>query len=374
MPNYDVIVLGTGGVGSAALYHLASRGVRCLGLDAFAPAHDRGSSHGENRIIRQAYYEHPDYVPLALAAYEHWSKVEAACNEQLFFRTGLLQVGPGEGDVLRGVQTSAAQHGLTVEEIASDEIPRRFSGFRVPPGMDGVFEAAAGYLAVERCVDQHLQLAVARGATLLTDERVNSWEVQDDLVSVRTGKHRHFARQLVIAAGAWSAEVLAGLNLPLRVLRKPQFWFPVSNPSLRSQNSPAFLFEMPDGIFYGFPPRDGKVKIAEHTGGDSVADPTAVDRTLHLADLDRVARFASAWLPGLHTQPVQHSVCMYTMSPDAHFILDRHPRHQQVCFAAGMSGHGFKFTGVLGQALADLALEGRTTLPVGFLGLSRFAR
>lgn len=373
MQTFDVIVLGTGGVGSAALYHLAARGARCLGIDAHPPAHDRGSSHGENRIIRQAYYEHPNYVPLALAAYDHWSELEAAAEQQLLFRTGLLQVGETEGGVLKGVLTSAATHGLAVERLTAEEIPRRFPGFLAPAGMDGVFEAAAGYLAVEQCVAQHLKQAMASGAQLRSSEKVISWKADATGVTVATDQGKYAADQLIVAAGAWSSSMLAELGIPLRVLRKPQFWFPVANGDLRRSDSPAFLFDMPQGIFYGFPPCGGRVKVAEHTGGNLVPNPDQVDRSLQLQDLDRVARFTSAWLPGLETQPVDHSVCMYTMSPDAHFVLDRHPMYPQVCFAAGMSGHGFKFTGILGKVLADWALRGRTDLPVDFLGLARLA-
>lgn len=375
MPSFDLIVLGTGGVGSAALYLAAKRGLRCLGVDAFPPAHAFGSSHGETRIIRQAYYEHTDYVPLALAAYEHWHSLEQEAAQQVFVQCGLLQVGPSEGEVLRGVRESVRRYNLAVEELSRAELGRRFPGFCVPEGMDGIYEATAGYLHVERAVAIQLTLAQCHGAGLETGQRVvrfSGSNQNDGSVEIETTSgERYSAARLIITAGAWAAQLLPGLRQSLTVLRKPLFWFPVVEPSLRPAESPAFLYEMPEGVFYGFPPIDGRMKIAEHSGGQPVPDPLTVERSILPADLPLLERFIADQLPGLDLTPVDHSVCMYTMSPDAHFIVDRHPEFPQVTFAAGLSGHGFKFTGALGQALVELAVDGATGLPVQFLSAQR---
>lgn len=378
MQTFDLIVLGTGGVGSAALYLAAKRGLRCLGVDAFPPAHALGSSHGQTRIIRQAYYEHPDYVPLAIASYDHWHAVEQEAGEQVFVQTGLLQVGPSEGEVVCGVRESARRYHLAVDELSQAEIAHRFPGFRVPEGMAGIYEATAGYLRVERAVALQLELAQKHGAVLETGQRVVSWNVnagQGGSVEIETDAGRRFSTaRLIITAGAWAAQLLPDLSRSLTVLRKPQFWFPVVDPSVRPADSPAFLYEMPEGVFYGFPPIAGRMKIAQHSGGDPVANPLTVERSILPTDLPPLQRFISGQLPGLDPNPADHSVCMYTMSPDQHFVVDRHPQYPQVAFAAGLSGHGFKFTGILGQALVELAVDGSTLLPVQFLSAQRLKR
>lgn len=370
---YDAIVLGTGGVGSAALYHLARRGVRALGLDRFPAAHDRGSSHGQTRIIRQAYFEHPDYVPLVLRAYDLWRDLEAQTGQRLFHQTGLLQVGPPEGEVLQGVLTSAARHNLAVEELTADEIEARWPAFRVEPGMRGAFEAQAGYLEVENCVRAHLDQATRLGAEFRPGESVRRWTSEAGEVVVETDSQTFRARRLIVAPGAWAAELLADVGVPFEVLRKPLFWYRTPAAVFDESRFPCFLFETPAGEFYGFPRVEPYgVKVAEHTSGDVVPDPLHVARELHAADRRGVEEFASRALPGLGSDLAQHAVCLYTMSPDRNFVVDRHPRADNVVFAAGLSGHGFKFTAVLGQALAELALDGHTDLPIGFLARARF--
>ncbi|MEZ6069321.1 MAG: N-methyl-L-tryptophan oxidase [Pirellulales bacterium] len=375
MHHYDAIVIGTGGVGSAAVMQLAVRGARVLGLDRFAGGHDRGSSHGQTRVIRRAYFEHSDYVPLVQRAFELWDELERASEQRLFQQTGLLQVGPADGLVLPGVLRSARQHQLDVESFTADEVGRRFPGFVAAPDCAAVLETGAGFLYVERCVLAHLAEARRHGAELRSDVTVRSWRTSGDGVVVETDQGAFAAGRLVIAAGAWAAELLADLGVPLRVLRKPLHWFANDDPRYGlAQGCPVFLYECPGGVFYGFPDLDdGRgLKAADHHGGAVVDDPLAVSREVDTAEHDNVARFLAQHLPGVSHRAIGHAVCMYTMSPDEHFIVDRHPGCPQVAFAAGLSGHGFKFTSVLGEALADLALEGATTLPIGFLSVGRF--
>ncbi|HUG94383.1 MAG TPA: N-methyl-L-tryptophan oxidase [Planctomycetaceae bacterium] len=377
MPSttYDAIVLGAGGIGSAALWQLASRGARVLALDRFAPPHGRGSTHGATRIIRQAYFEHPDYVPLLVRAYHLWRALEGETGQPLMHLCGLMLAGPADGEAIPGAKLSAGRHGLAIDELAADECRRRFPGFRIPDAFHAVYEPNAGYLDVENCVRAHIERAVAHGAALQTGETVVDWTSDGRRVTVRTDRGQYEAERLVIAAGAWAGRLIPDLPVALRVVRKPQFWHEVASCDYDlSAGAPAYFFELPGGAFYGFPCLDGRfVKVAEHTGGLEVADPLTIDREVHDADVRPVMEFVRQSLPGVRPEPSRHSVCMYTFSPDGHFLVDHHPVHQNVVIAAGFSGHGFKFTGVLGEALADLALDGCTRHPIEFLSLGRFS-
>jgi len=375
MTTYDAIVLGTGGVGSAALFELARRGQRVLGLDRFPIAHDRGSSHGSTRLIRQTYFEHPDYVPLVLRAYERWAALEGLRDEPLFHETGLLQIGPAAGEVLTGVRESARQHGLEIDELDPQEVRARFPQFTSPLPLAGVFERRAGCLHVEACVRAHLEEALRLGAEHRENCTVRSWRATGTGIVVETDHEPFTAARLIISAGPWASQVLAELGLPLIVRRKSVFWYraPAEQFGYESQ-FPAFLVEDPAGLFYGFPSFDGTgLKVAEHSGGRVVDDPLTIDREIDHEEERRIRSFLGNYLPGVSRTRTRHSVCMYTLSPDSHFIVDRHPTCPAVVLCAGLSGHGFKFTSVLGEALADLALEGHTSLPIGFLGLERAA-
>jgi monomeric sarcosine oxidase len=373
--TYDAIVLGCGAVGSAALYELAKRGRRVVGLDQFGSAHDRGSSHGQTRMIRKAYFEHPDYVPLAEHAYRLWEELSAERRQTLLLRSGLLQVGPADGPVVQGVLASAERFGLNVERFSAAEAESRWPQFRFDPSHCVVYEAEAGCLLVESCIQSHLELAARRGAELCLHSPANSWQVDGDGIAVETDRGRFRADRLIVAAGAWSGAMLAELNVGLEIRRKPFYWFEAVDRRMdRSAGCPAYLFDLPEGIYYGMPRIDrNRVKVARHDAGESVAHPADVSRKLDAADQANVSQFVERRLPLATTGLLDHGTCLYTMTRDEHFIVDRHPQHPQVLIAAGLSGHGFKFSGVLGQALADLAIEGGTKLPIDFLSLARFA-
>lgn len=372
--SFDCIVLGTGGVGSAALYHLARRGVRVLGLDRFAPGHDRGSSHGQTRVIRLAYFEHPDYVPLLRRAFELWHELEAQRGEQLYVRTGIIEMGPPDGEVLPGVLRAARQHDLAVDTLTADEVQRQYPGLRLPEHWQGVFETEAGYLRVEKCVIAHAEAAQACGAQLHSGEEVLTWSVAGDGVTVQTNRQVYRANRLLVTAGAWAPRLLHDLKVPLQVLRKPLLWYRTIQPDYRRDNGfPVWFFETPDGLFYGFPEFDEMgLKAAEHTGGLTVDDPLRLERHLTPEDRRPLEAVLRRHMPGVSDHCVHHTVCMYTTTPDGHFIVDRHPEHAQVCFAAGLSGHGFKLSNLLGDVLADLALTGSTHHPIDFLSIGRF--
>jgi monomeric sarcosine oxidase len=385
MTSYDCIVVGCGAVGSAAAYHLARRGQRVLALDRFTPPHDRGSSHGRTRMIRQAYFEHPDYVPLVLRAYRLWEELSAAVatsdEPPLFQETGLLEIGPPSGIVVPGVLSAASAHGLAVDSLTADEIHRRFPGFRVPVGMVGVFERHAGFLRVERCIAAHVGLARDLGADLRFDEPAFSWRPDGSGVEVSTTHGTYRAARLILTAGAWAGSLLTDLGIPLVVRRKPQYWFaPIAAEYALAAGCPSFLYEtvddrgQPAGVFYGFPVVGPEgLKCAEHSGGRPVADPANLDKAVDPIDLARVQNFLRTYMPGVTPTMIDHAPCMYTMSPDENFLVDRHPQHSQVAFVAGLSGHGFKFACVLGEALADLATTGETALPIEFLSCRRLA-
>lgn len=373
MPRtWDVIVLGVGGFGSGALFHLARRGLKVLGIEQYGVAHDHGSSHGESRIIRLAYFEHPDYVPLLRRAFEHWRELEQRTQRTLLHQTGLFLCGPAEGEAVSGTRRAAAEHRLPLESLTPAEAASQFPEFSFPPDCEVVFEQQAGWLSVEACVAAHVDQARQAGGALHCQERVERWTADGRSVRVWTDRGMYEAGGLVITAGPWASRVLSGLGVPFRVLRKVQLWFGVREGSYRE--APCFLYERPEGVFYGFPSLEGAtIKVAEHTGGEEVDDPALVDRRCHPQDVAPAAAFVRQCLPRTEPQVLRHSVCLYTMSPDGHFVVDRHPEWENVVFGAGFSGHGFKFTGVLGEVLADLVSRGTTTLPAEFLRLSRLS-
>jgi sarcosine oxidase len=378
--RYDCIVLGLGGFGSAALYHAAVRGLSVLGIEQFSIGHDRGSSHGETRIIRKAYFEHPDYVPLLLRAYDLWRDLEGAEELSLMHLCGLMLAGPAEGETIAGARLAARLHNLNLHDVAPADRGTRFSGFRVPENLDVVFEPEAGYLRVEHCVQAHVDAALRVGATVAADEAANKIEPIGRSWRVSTSKGNYEASSLIVTQGPWAPAALRHLGLaglPLEIVRKPQFWFPVRTAKYAEDNgAPCFYFEMPGGLFYGFPSRDEKtIKAAEHSGGEPVEhnDPARLNREVAPADWQNLAGFLRQCLPDVDPQPVRSSVCMYTLTPDRHFIVDRHPEHEHVSLGAGFSGHGFKFTPVIGEALVDLAIEGRTKYPIEFLSVGRDA-
>lgn len=375
MTRFDVIVVGLGGIGSAAAFHLAARGARVLGLDRFPIAHDRGSSHGQTRLIRRAYFEHPDYVPLLERAYALWRDLEARTGRRLLVESGLMMAGPPESDVIAGAIHAADTHSLTIDRLSAADACRRWPQFTLPEAWAAVHEPQAGYLFVEQCVAAHAAAAEKAGATLEIGTGVHGWRKEGSGVVVTTDRGDIAADRLVLAPGPWAAGLLQ-LAVPLVVLRKSLFWYRPSSAQAAEFAPgalPCFAFARPDGFFYGFPSLDDRgVKIAEHTGGTAVADPLAVDRAIDKREQRQLDGVIAAHLPRLGTAVADHAACLYTMSPDHHFLVGLHPDHDHVAIAAGFSGHGFKFASVMGAALADLALTGSTPLPLAFLSPTRF--
>jgi sarcosine oxidase len=369
----DVIVAGLGAHGSSAAYRLAARGASVLGFDRFARGHTLGSSGGLSRIIRLSYYEHPDYVPLLRRAWTLWRELERTGGEDLLTETGGLYAGDPNGDLVAGALASARTHGLEHEVLDEAALRRRYPLFDWADGWQGVFEQQAGWLAPERCIETHLRLAEKSGATLRFEEPIEQWESTRDGVRVMTGTGTFEGKQLVIAAGAWASQLAPSLASRLSVERNVLFWFEPTAERDAFAQLPVYIVEDTDRFFYGFPYVEGQgVKVAGLHFGDKV-DPDTVDRAASPKDEERVRAWLRRRLPLANGERRDAKVCMYTNTPDAHFVIDRLAGDPKVVVASACSGHGFKFSSVIGEVLADLVLDGRTRHPIGFLSAERLA-
>ncbi|HXW52012.1 MAG TPA: N-methyl-L-tryptophan oxidase [Candidatus Acidoferrales bacterium] len=374
---YDAIIIGLGGMGSAAAAHLAAKGKRVLGLEQFTPVHDRGSSHGQTRIIRKAYWEDPSYVPLLERAYELWADLERRSGKRLYLRTGGLMVGDPKSALITGSRRSAAEHGLAHEMLDAGGIRSRFPAMRPLPDEIALFEEPAGILFPEPCVQAHLDWAASAGAELRFQAKVESWEPTSSGVKVTAATGQTFdADHLVICAGAWLSQAARELDLPLRIERNIAHWFePAANRELFApERLPIYILERdPASPLYGFPDLGGGMKAAFHHSHDYVS-PDGIDRTVSAADVQAVRDALAEWMPDGNGRHVASSVCMYTLTPDEHFLIGFHPRFANVIVAGGFSGHGFKFCSVVGEALAELVSDGDTKQPLGLFDLKRVAQ
>lgn len=371
---FDCIVLGLGGVGSAAAAHLASSGRQVLGIDAYQPPHSRGSSHGQTRIIRKAYFEHPDYVPLLQRAYDLWRELESDYGERLYFPTGLLQIGPSSGEVISGVKRSANQYDLPIEAMTMMEAEQRFPGLTGDPTWEAILELDAGYLRVEACVAAHLQKAQRHGAKLILGQPAIRWQSGTHQVSVEAHQQTFYADSLIIAAGPWAAQCLSRYHLPLKILRKHLYWYPAPRVYHQDQGFPCFFYDSPIGYFYGFPDLSSQgfdigqgLKVARHSGGVEVHAPEEGQHPEDVQDRQAVETFLQQYLPGIEKPVRRWEGCYYTMTPDQNFIIDCLPDASNVTIVAGLSGHGFKFTSVLGELAAKLATNQQPSLSIDFL-------
>jgi sarcosine oxidase len=369
-PSYDVIVLGLGGMGSAAAHHLSARGARVLGLEKFGPVHSRGSSHGGSRITRQSYFEDPAYVPLLLRAYELYEDLEKATGREIATLCGGVMVGRPDSRTVAGSLLSARRWDLPHDLLDAAEIRRRFPTLTPEDDEVALYEARAGLVRPENTVAAHLQLATRRGADLHYEEPVTRWEPYRDGVRVHTPENTYTAGQLVICPGAWAPRLLDDLGVPFTIERQIMYWFQPHGGTARfaPAHHPVYIWEDATGSqVYGFPAIDGPdlgAKVAFFRKG-TVCTPETIDRTVHDHEVTAMADRMSRHLPALPGRFLKAATCMYSNTPDEHFVIARHPAHpENVTVACGFSGHGFKFVPVVGEILADLALTGTTEHPI----------
>ena len=373
-PAYDVIVLGLGGMGSAAAYHLAARGQRVLGLERFAPAHDKGSSHGGSRIIRQSYFEDPAYVPLLLRAYELWEALARDSGRDVYRLTGGLFIGPPDCLTVAGSLRASRQWELAHDVLDAREIRSRFPHFTPNSEDVALYEAKAGFARPELTVSAHLALAENAGATLQFGEQVIDWAETAGGVAVRTALGTYTAGQLVICPGAWAPQLLADFGVPITVERQVLYWLDPVGGTTSFTDHPIFIDENASGMqVYGFPAIDGPrggVKVAFFRKGVECT-PETIDRTVHPHEVREMRDRVGQLLPALDGPCLHSATCMYANTPDQHFVIARHPECAHVTVACGFSGHGFKFVPVVGEILADLAVDGATDHPISLFDPTR---
>lgn len=377
--HFDVIVLGVGSMGAATCYYLASRGVKVLGIEQFSIPHDQGSHAGQSRIIRKAYFEHPDYVPLLEKAYQNWQDLENATSTQVYFETGLLHCGPPEHVMMRGVHESANAYDIPLTTLDSAAYPQ----ISTPAHYERLLEPMAGFIPPEKAILLYTELAIRHSAQINTQEKVLAWQQNSaGQTQVKTSKGDYLADKLIITAGPWAGQMIPQLAPKLQVTRQVLAWVIPKKPQLFELGQlPCWLLvdEVNPGIFYGFPMLPvGQFnapigfKAGYHVPGQ-VVDPNQVNREVSKVEEQKLVEAIRRFFPEAYQSTHVLKTCLYTYTPDENFIIDFLPESSQnVVFAAGFSGHGFKFSSVVGEILADLALEGQTDLPIGFLSLSRF--
>jgi sarcosine oxidase len=375
--RYDAIVIGLGGMGSASAYHLARRGKRVLGLEQFEALHEQGSSHGLTRIIRLAYHEDPSYVPLLRRSYELWHELERSAGEELLITTGSLEGGPEDGEMFRGALEAARLHDIPHETLSGDDLRRRYPGYAAfGDDLHVVWQPDGGFLLAERSVRAHLDAAANAGADLRFGQRVTSWEpTPAGGARVTTDEGVHEADRLLICAGAWARRLLPRLESLAVPERQVLAWLTPRRPELFTpERFPVFLVEVDEGSYYGFPTHDGHgFKIGWYHHFREPIDPDDPDRSTRPDDEAALRAFVERYFPDAAGPTEMLRACIFTNSPDEHFLIDRLPEAPQVSVAAGFSGHGYKFCSVVGEIMADLALDGGTRHDIGLFRLDRFA-
>lgn len=375
--RYDVAVVGLGAMGSAIVAQCARRGATVIGLEQFARGHELGSSTGRSRMIRKAYFENPAYVPLLLRAYDLWRELERESGQDLLRLTGLLMVGSEHSEIIAGARGAAREHSLPIEALTAREIRARYPMLEVRDEEVGVYEPDGGVLDPERSIEAQLGVAQASRAELRFQSAMESWAVTADGFVIQCAESPAVtSRALVLSLGPWFQAALAQLGVRLRVQRNVQAWFDPATAAYSSPDFPAFLLDR-QGLLaplYGFPDSGAGVKAAFHSYGALTA-PALVEREVdHDRDIAPIMRAMEQWMPGAVATFRDAKPCLYSLTPDGHFVVDRHPEHSRLVLCGGFSGHGFKFAPVIGEIAADLALERVSRHDTGFLSLQRFAR
>jgi sarcosine oxidase len=372
--RFDAIVVGVGAMGSATAYYLARRGLRVLGLERFDIPHDQGSSHGYTRIIRLAYYEHPSYVMLLRRAYELWRELEQHAREQLLYITGSIDAGPADSWVFKGSLRSCVEHELPHEVLTGAELTARFPGYRFPFDTMAVLQPEGGFLAPERCIVNYVLAAQELGAQIHGREQVLGWEAMGDGVRVRTDRDIYEADRLVITAGAWNDQLVPQMRGIATPERQVLAWLQPERPELFQPSTfPVFNCLVDEGRFYGFPVHGVPgFKFGKYHHFEEVVDPDYADRESHRRDEEMLRRFAARYFPDGAGPTMTLKACLFTNTPDGHFVIDLVPGYPQVVVASPCSGHGFKFASVIGEILADLAQRGYSRHDISLFQMDRF--
>jgi sarcosine oxidase len=374
MPAFDVAVIGLGAMGAAALYELAARGQRAVGIERFEPGHSHGSSHGESRLIRLAYSEDPAYVPLLRLAYRNWRRLETLTGERILNLTGIVEAGHPGSPMVAASLRSAVEHGLVHEVLSPAQVAARFPAFDLPAGWDCVFQPDAGFLEPERAIGLYLKAASDLGAVTRTHTKVIDVQPAGDHVVIRLEGGGHIeAGRAVVAAGAWIGDIAPILSPHLRLTRQVLVWFEPNWPEqVTPERFPVFMLETADDVIYGVPDFCGSgVKAASHDSCGDLASADAARLDAAAADVGRVHKVLRALIPAAAGRPRRSETCLYTRSPDEHFIIGLHPGAPQIVLASPCSGHGFKFASLIGEILADLATTGSTDKPIGLFAPER---
>ena len=373
--RYNTIVVGVGGAGSPTVYELAKRGKRVLGLERYDIPHDMGSSHGYTRIIRLAYYEHPSYVMLLRRAYELWREIQSRVGEQLLHTTGSIDAGPADSWVFKGSWQSCLDHNLPHEVLTGKELAARYPGYRLPFETMALLQPEGGYLTPERCIVAYVEAAQALGAEVHGRETVLGWEPLGGGVRVTTDRDVYEADSLVITAGAWNSELVDVLGGLLEPERQVLAWLQPSKPELFTpERFPVFNLLVNEGRYYGFPVvAVPGFKFGRYHHLEEVVNPETMHREPMLEDEQLLREFAERYFPDGCGPTMSLKSCMFTNTPDNHFIIDVHPQYPQVSFTSPCSGHGYKFASVLGEIMADLAERGDTRHNIELFRLERFA-
>lgn len=380
--SFDVIVIGVGSMGSSTCYHLARQGVKVLGLEQFDIPHELGSHAGQSRIIRKAYFEHPDYVPLLERSYKNWNALEVETGAQLYFKTGLLYFGKSDHALIKGLRLSALKYSIEVNDLTTQQVASQYPQFVIPDGYDRLIEPDAGFITPERAVLLYTERAIQNGAVIHTKEKTLDWKKTGTTITVRTDKATYQCNKLIITAGPWAGKIIPGRSKELSVTRQMIAWVkPKKWSSFELGNFPCWTIadDTKPGIFYGFPILPAGnfggpigLKLAHHTHG-VISDPDKINRTPTKEDESNLIYALDKFIPQGYESIHVMKTCMYTNTPDENFILDYVPGYEKdVVMAAGFSGHGFKFASVVGEIMTDLALKGKTEQPIGFLNAKRF--
>jgi sarcosine oxidase len=380
--QFDYIVIGVGSMGSSTCYHLAKSGASVLGIEQFELAHEKGAHSGQSRIVRKAYFEHPDYIPLLERAYQNWQEIENVSGNKVYHQTGLFYTGPKGHPIIENIRAAALTYNIPLMDSAKQDNLSILPLFSVSDDYEWIYEPEAGFVETEKTILTYVNEAKKLGVVLHQQEKVIDWQVTDDGVVVRTEKGQYSCRKIIVTAGPWSAKLMPTIKDQLKITRQTLIWIePEESALFQSSNFPCWFVVDKDkpGAYYGFPIADiadsknpNGFKFAYHYPGEET-DPDQVNRTISEQDEEPLLQFIDTYIPKAKGQVLGVKTCLYSNSVDEHFVIDcLKGTDGRVCFARGFSGHGFKFVSVVGEIMSDLALKGTTSLPIGFLRADRF--